>query len=309
MRRNIKLSLAVVAAVTLVTSAANAAVVYNNNFDGTGSSTVLASTVGSQPLGFTMVSPTTGNVGGTSNPLAAGDFGAVVVNSSSTHVTNLAGTGNGLRVYDAASASGSPREVALRSTVFSGSTLAVSMNFASNALTSTSGSNFLNITFGSNNHNPDAWNEAQFRLAIARNSGTTSTLQATNGNTIDVTPLAGGSTLAFPLQTSNLLKVFLNQSASSVNYLEGVTSRTLAARTYDVWLNGTLLTSTTSFGMVSGTGLVTTLGLGTGGGQTGADWVFDNIMVENVLPIPEPTSILGLLVIGSTLVLRRRSAI
>ena len=129
----------------------------------------------------------------------------------------------------------------------------------------------------------------------------------------------GGATTAigtFNAGTVNTVDMYFNDfDAMSVSYTNGVTGYTLAANTFDLFVNGTRYSGALNTAALTDGGVNTVgtsqwnlgrIGLSSSTANAGLDVDFDNLVV-NTLAIPEPAT-MGMLLLGAVMVLavRRR---
>ena len=153
---------------------------------------------------------------------------------------------------------------------------------------------------------------AEFQI---RNSGI---VRSVFGGNTAALAVPGG---AFAIGSVNTVELFVNdQDSSTVNYVQGVTTYTLNANSYAIWVNGVNYGG--NAGGLINTGAVVDAGaaiaqntqwnlgrfsITSASGATGLDIDFDNIIVTSL--IPEPAT-MGMLLLGAVTVLavRRRRA-
>lgn len=255
--------------------------------------------VGNRPAGldYTLAPPL--NIG---NNSADGDIGIVTVGSSAI------GGGNAMRLYDRSSSSVQARAffapitsgivslnftlgdyggdlVALNNTYIDNGNARIGIALGNASVTATSSSNgstFMRLNITRDSTTPDF--NGQFRYNN-NNSG------AFTETTIND---------AFIETNNNLVEIFFNRTSETILYTKSG-SQSVAANTYDAYLNGILLANDAP--MRTTTPSVSGIAFGSPGSQVGADWIVDNILVVN--GIPEPAT-LGLLTIGSLALLSQR---
>ena len=277
-----------------MTSTLSAQTLFQDDFE--------SDTVGTQPSNFTITNPAT-NTGATDDPPVASDggpSGAIIVPFGP--VSNLAGTGNGLRIYDFNSTGNSTGNVSISTDFTSTGLMRFDFNFSSDQFTGTSGNSFIRVGFGRTGMNvaSNGSTGVMGRVVISRTGGSTSTFRVRD-DTTDITVVND-----FTLQSVHQVSIFANSDDSStVNYVFGG-SQSIAANTYDVYFDGVLVADDFDFrtGSTSGTDDIASIGLATGGSQTGPDWIFDDLVVS----VPEPSSaaFLGFAAIALGLFRRRR---
>ncbi|MEM6822698.1 MAG: PEP-CTERM sorting domain-containing protein [Verrucomicrobiota bacterium] len=256
-------------------------------------------TVGLQPSSFSVNGPAT-NTGATDNPPVAGTsgpLGAVVVPFGS--VSNLAGTGNALRIYDHDSDS----SVNLTQDITGTGLMRWDLSFSSDAFTGTNGNSFLRIAFGRLTMNPGSSSDGRVmgRVTIARTSGSNTRFEVRN-NTTDTTVLSD-----FTLLNSHQISIFANTDDSASSNYNFSGGQSLASNTYDVFLDGALVADDFAFrsGSTSGLNDIETIGFATGSSQTGPDWIIDDITVS-AIPEPSALCLLSLATVFVIIVKRKR---
>ena len=248
-------------------------------------------TVGGQPTG-TAVRPTTNSA----------TVSATVVGEAA----NDAGTGNGLNLLDNDGAANNGFENNfVADTASQVSDVHISFDVARNAALSASTSDELTFAVGAYEDTSSLRLNSSSRryLEVRFQPDGEFRVDGGNGNTSrDAGELAVGE--------SNTVDLYVNDNdADSLNYLtpNGDTA-TLAANSFAVYLNGTLVNADDANQLESGalTG-DTTLGRAgffTTNSDTGLDYDVDNLLIERVA-VPEPGS-MGLLAAGGLLMFRRR---
>jgi len=235
-------------------------------------------TVGSNPVANT-VAPGT----------ASANIYCTVVDSS----VNIAGTGNGVHIFDNTSLSGGSSRVGYD---FSDGESAVRYDLKFARLSNGSANNFT-VSMGAKG---GALTSAGNRYFEVRLSGNGNLGYLDNGTATTITG-------AIALNTSYTLSIYANDSDSVITGYE--TGHDLAANSVDYWLDGTYLATG---GLKSTLSDVTTAGFGraqvsSGTGDVGLDYVFDDLTVT---AIPEPAT-LGLVAsfAGGIMFIRRRFTI
>ncbi|MDX6766122.1 MAG: hypothetical protein SFU85_04980 [Candidatus Methylacidiphilales bacterium] len=273
-------------------------------------------TVGNRPAGSTAVEPVTntGPAGGASGALSAisagGDVGFVTTDRATLGNT---GSGNALRVFDMGNATTTAVVNFGLSGASTGPITRISFDFAATNFTSTLGTAGIRLSFGNSTLNAASSGSTAnlARLSLVRDATTSSlySIGASNNTSGTLTNTTLGTATGFSggfWQDASVL-IFINDEESTQSYTQSSSTYNLAADTYDVWVNGTKLTST-PFALRSDTGQnnrITALSIASQGTtQAGADWIFDNL---NVQSIPEPGT--GSLLAGglALMVLLRRS--
>ncbi len=253
-------------------------------------------TVGSRPTSVTIVSPASNT--GTGD--TAGDIGVVTVG------TSVIGGGNAMRLYDR----NDPTAVHVRQLLTTGTSSGIfSFNFTlgtyggsqpSSDSFANNGNTFLRVSVGSNTVNATSSTDGNTfqRIVFSRiGTGSTGNLFASNNTSGSLTD----TTLTTFIETANnLVVIIFNRTTTAINYTKSG-SQSVAAGSYDVWFNGTLVAD--NFAMRTGTSNVAGISMGSGGGQVGMDWIVDNL---SVTAIPEPAT-LGLLTVGGLLLGTRLS--
>lgn len=205
---------------------------------------------------------------------------------SATVVTSSVLDGNALRLIDnenTALATGNNINIR-QATSESISAGIFSLDFTAGDGIGSTGNTFFRISVGSAGIIPSSSSSGTVfqRVVISSpNSSDTGTIAASNvgGGSLSDTNIG-----SFDETVANALQIVFNNSGAAIDYdLSGAQS--VADNTYDVFLNGVLIAD--DFQLRSSSGDIEAIGFGTGGGQTGADWVIDNL---SVAAIPEPAS-------------------
>lgn len=266
----------IAAAVCLAPVAQTAAAVLDNDFS--------SDTLGQQPASMDIVTPT-----------------ANTANVSATVINSTVLDGNALRLFDNEGTTiPEGRNISVRQATSAPLEAGIfSLDFTAGPNVGSTGNSFFRIALGTTSINAASSSTGSVfqRVVIASpNSSSTGTIAASNqgGGFLSDTSLG-----TFDESAANNLQVVFNNSGAAINYsLAG--SQSVADNRYDVFLNGSLIAD--DFQMRTSSGDVTAIGFGTGGSQTGPDWIVDNLRVT---AIPEPSSML-LAALGSLAMLGRR---
>ncbi len=245
-------------------------------------------TVGSAPASVTVIEPAA--------------FVGTGANDGDTLVTTVAtsaiGTGNAMRIVDRATTAVIVRETFGESFL----TGVLSFGFTAGPNVGTDGNSFLRVALGSANTNASSSGSVDNYMRVTFSSPNSTNIGGFGASNVSSGSLADISAGTFNETAGNLVQIVFNRTSLPLDYLLG-TGHTVAANRYDLYLNGALVGD--DLLLRTGTGAVTAMSFGTGGGQKGADWIIDNLAVSAPLPIPEPATA-GLLLASAPTLLRRR---
>lgn len=226
-----------------------------------------AETVGTSPSSLTVSSPA-GNTA---------ELAAEVVDSSVLD-------GNAVRFFDNQNTSSpGPSNISVTQALSGPINAGIfSLDFTGGPQLGSSGNSFLRISVGSASINPASSSSGSTYQRVV--------VQSINGSNVGrllASDVGGGSLSdatigSFDEIAANELQIVFNNSGDAIDYTLGG-SQSVANNRYDVFLNGVLVAD--DFQLRTSSGDVVAIGFGTGGSQTGADWVFDNLAVTE---IPEP---------------------
>ncbi|GEM_PF-2477898 len=268
-------------------------------------------TAGGAASGVTVINPTT-----PSNPttpygaLSAGNVGTLVISSNDSPMNS----GQALRLFDH-NGSAQTGDLVRTTSSFSQSAQVIALSFdyrGGPSLVANNGNTFVRLAWGGSGVNASS--------SSSGNTGNFSRIQfSSNGNTSGFTAaniIADENQLNPNESVTNSVQLFINRGTTAFAYSgPGNTVGSIAANSYHVWFNGTQLTSGSSiaggnFAMHNSTTDISHISFGTGGGQTGADWLIDNVNASVLSAIPEPSTyaaLAGLGALGLAASRRRRS--
>lgn len=157
---------------------------------------------------------------------------------------------------------------------------------------------------GSTYSDNSGFNGAQVFTGIQFDFGSGGTITSRYRN---ATAWAGASTSLFAQDSVYNIEIYGNNNAASANYTRG-TSQSLASGTWDLWVNGVLVSdNTVRAGLTAGSNIDSIMLYGGSSAGNTANVIVDDIVYANELVmVPEPGTAALMVLTGAALVLARR---